>query len=166
MVAPLQNPPLWPYTTFFAIPHACHGNFQKCPTRSYGLWEMVINEFDPREEPGKDLEEQISGRIYWLAHVALPVSLVDRICWIRIIGTGSRYSFLNSCLKQGCVSGSALFYLALGRINHWCIGGFMNRRTREHENAIIALRGPVLRIRICNVHKGRLRFIKQDPDPQ
>jgi hypothetical protein len=62
MVAPLQNPPLWPYTTFFAIPHACHGNFQKCPTRSYGLWEMVINEFDPREEPGKDLEEQISGR--------------------------------------------------------------------------------------------------------
>jgi hypothetical protein len=80
MVAPLQNPPLWPYTTFFAIPHACHGNFQNCPTRSYGLWEMVINEFDPREEPGKDLEEQISGRIYWLAHVALPVSLVDRIC--------------------------------------------------------------------------------------
>ncbi len=65
MVAPLQNPPLWPYTTFFAIPHACHGNFQNCPTRSYGLWEMVINEFDPREEPGKDLEEQISGRIYW-----------------------------------------------------------------------------------------------------
>merc|ERR1712228_751190 len=45
MVAPLQNPPLWPYTTFFAMPHACHGNFQKCPTRSYGVWEMVLNEF-------------------------------------------------------------------------------------------------------------------------
>eukprot|EP00088_Acartia_fossae_P059412 TRINITY_DN704_c0_g1_i1.p1 TRINITY_DN704_c0_g1~~TRINITY_DN704_c0_g1_i1.p1 ORF type:complete len:548 (-),score=92.20 TRINITY_DN704_c0_g1_i1:115-1758(-) len=60
MVAPLQNPPLWPYTTFFSIPHACHGNFQKCPTRSYGVWEMVMNEFDPREQPG-DENEQVSG---------------------------------------------------------------------------------------------------------
>jgi len=60
MVAPLQNPPLWPYTTYFAIPHACHGNFQKCPTRSYGVWEMVMNEFDPREVPGQD-NEQVSG---------------------------------------------------------------------------------------------------------
>ena len=61
LVAPLQNPPLWPYTTFFQIPHACHGNFQKCPTRGYGLWEMVLNEFDPREEPGQDKNEQVSG---------------------------------------------------------------------------------------------------------
>nr|ALS04459.1 chitin deacetylase 1 [Acartia pacifica] len=61
MVAPLQNPPLWPYTTYFAIPHACHGNFQKCPTRSYGVWEMVMNEFDPREEPATDRNEQVSG---------------------------------------------------------------------------------------------------------
>jgi hypothetical protein len=61
MVAPLQNPPLWPYTTFFSTPHACHGNFQKCPTRSYGVWEMVLNEFDPREEPGQDDNEQVSG---------------------------------------------------------------------------------------------------------
>jgi len=61
MVAPLQNPPLWPYTTFFSIPHACHGNFQKCPTRSYGIWEMVLNEFDPREQPGQDENEQVSG---------------------------------------------------------------------------------------------------------
>jgi len=60
MVAPLQNPPLWPYTTYFAIPHACHGNFQKCPTRSYGVWEMVMNEFDPREVPGTD-DEQVAG---------------------------------------------------------------------------------------------------------
>ena len=83
MVAPLQNPPLWPYTTFFAIPHACHGNFQKCPTRSYGLWEMVINEFDPREEPGKDLEEQVSGtvnffRLEWIeSGDFLPRSLMN-----------------------------------------------------------------------------------------
>jgi len=61
LVAPLQNPPLWPYTTFFALPHACHGNFQKCPTRPFGLWEMVLNEFDPREEPATDDKEQIAG---------------------------------------------------------------------------------------------------------
>jgi len=61
MVAPLQNPPLWPYTTFFAMPHACHGNFQKCPTRSYGVWEMVLNEFDPREQPGENKNEQVAG---------------------------------------------------------------------------------------------------------
>lgn len=61
MVAPLQNPPLWPYTTFFSLPHQCHGNFQKCPTRSHEIWEMVLNEFDPREQPGKDETEQVSG---------------------------------------------------------------------------------------------------------
>jgi hypothetical protein len=61
MVAPLQNPPLWPYTTYFALPHACHGNFQKCPTRSFGVWEMVMNEFDPREQPGSDANEQVAG---------------------------------------------------------------------------------------------------------
>lgn len=61
MVAPLQNPPLWPYTTFFSMPHSCHGNFQKCPTRSYGVWEMVNNEFDPRDKPGLDPQEQVSG---------------------------------------------------------------------------------------------------------
>jgi len=37
------------------------GNFQKCPTRPFGLWEMVLNEFDPREEPGSDDKEQIAG---------------------------------------------------------------------------------------------------------
>merc|ERR1712071_594727 len=47
--------------TFFALPHACHGNFQKCPTRPFGLWEMVLHEFDPREEPGSDDKEQIAG---------------------------------------------------------------------------------------------------------
>ena len=30
-------------------------------SRGYGLWEMVLNEFDPREEPGQDKNEQVSG---------------------------------------------------------------------------------------------------------
>jgi len=61
--------------------------FQKCPTkcflalphfdffskfRSYGVWEMIVNEFDPREEPGQDLKEQVSGKIlscYWVNQI-------------------------------------------------------------------------------------------------
>jgi len=78
MVAPLQNPPLWPYTTYFAIPHACHGNFQNCPTRSYGVWEMVMNEFDPREKPG-DASEQVSGCVMLdsCAEIRTPDSLYN-----------------------------------------------------------------------------------------
>jgi len=60
MVAPLANPPLWPYPLAFSAPHRCHGNFQKCPTRSHSVMEMVMNEFDPREEPGHE-DEEISG---------------------------------------------------------------------------------------------------------
>ena len=33
-------------------------------SRGYGLWEMVLNEFDPREEPGQDKNEQVSGEIF------------------------------------------------------------------------------------------------------
>ena len=30
-----------------SIPHKCHGNLQKCPTKSFpGMWSMVMNEFD------------------------------------------------------------------------------------------------------------------------
>jgi len=59
LVAPLQNPPLWPYSLFFSMPHRCFGNAQKCPTRSYSVWEMVMNELDRREDPMDD--EQLSG---------------------------------------------------------------------------------------------------------
>merc|ERR1711945_66662 len=37
----------------------CHGNLQRCPTRSHAVWEMVMNEMDRREDP--TLEEEISG---------------------------------------------------------------------------------------------------------
>ena len=49
MVAPLSNPPYWPYPLAFSAPHRCFGNSQKCPTRSYSVMEMVMNELDPRE---------------------------------------------------------------------------------------------------------------------
>ena len=60
MVAPLTNPPYWPYPLAFASPHRCYGNDQKCPTRSHSLMEMVMNELDPREEPGS-VEDLVTG---------------------------------------------------------------------------------------------------------
>jgi len=60
VVAPLNNPPYWPYPLAFAAPHRCHGNAQKCPTRSHAVMELIMNEIDPREEPG-DLDELVSG---------------------------------------------------------------------------------------------------------
>jgi len=51
MVARLQNPPLWPYNVYYSLPHDCYGDLQKCPTRSYNVWEMIINELDRRENP-------------------------------------------------------------------------------------------------------------------
>jgi len=47
MSAIYSEVPYWPYTLDHAIPHKCHGNLQKCPTRSFpGVWSMVMNEFD------------------------------------------------------------------------------------------------------------------------
>ncbi|KAG7174657.1 putative chitin deacetylase 1-like 1 [Homarus americanus] len=59
MMAPLQNPPLWPYTLYYRMPHFCQGNNQQCPTRSFPVWEMVINELDRRDEP--TVENQLPG---------------------------------------------------------------------------------------------------------
>jgi len=59
ITAPLQNPPLWPYTMYFKMPHRCHGNLQNCPTRSHAVWEMVMNELDRREDP--TLDEDLPG---------------------------------------------------------------------------------------------------------
>jgi len=54
ITAPLQNPPLWPYTLYFRMPHRCHGNLQNCPTRPLAVWEIPINELDRREDPTVD----------------------------------------------------------------------------------------------------------------
>jgi len=59
ITAPLRNPPLWPYTMYFRMPHRCHGNLQNCPTRSHAVWEMVMNELDRREDP--TIDEDIAG---------------------------------------------------------------------------------------------------------
>ncbi|CAB4061388.1 unnamed protein product [Lepeophtheirus salmonis] len=59
ITAPLQNPPLWPYTMYFRMPHRCHGDLQNCPTRSHAVWEMVMNELDRREDPTVD--EDLAG---------------------------------------------------------------------------------------------------------
>lgn len=59
ITAPLTNPPLWPYTLYFRMPHRCHGDAQNCPTRSHAVWEIVMNELDRRDDFAYD--ETVSG---------------------------------------------------------------------------------------------------------
>jgi len=54
ITAPLARVPQWPYTLYFRMPHKCHGNAGKCPSRSHPVWEMVINELDRRDDPTFD----------------------------------------------------------------------------------------------------------------
>jgi len=51
IAAPVSDFPLWPYMLYYRMPHECHGHLQKCPTRPYAIWEMVMNELDRREDP-------------------------------------------------------------------------------------------------------------------
>ncbi|XP_011497525.1 PREDICTED: uncharacterized protein LOC105361915 isoform X2 [Ceratosolen solmsi marchali] len=44
IIAPVSNPPIWPYTLDYKAPHGCTATGQMCPTRSYqGVWEIPIN---------------------------------------------------------------------------------------------------------------------------
>ena len=54
ITAPLSRVPIWPYTLYYRMPHKCHGNAGKCPSRSHPVWEMVINELDRRDDPTFD----------------------------------------------------------------------------------------------------------------
>ncbi|XP_045477625.1 chitin deacetylase 1 [Harmonia axyridis] len=50
VIAPFNNPPFWPYSLDFKIPHSCSGQKQNCPSRSYpGLWEIVMNPLEVSE---------------------------------------------------------------------------------------------------------------------
>ena len=41
------------------MPHRCHGNAGKCPSRSHPIWELPINELDRRDDV--DFDERLSG---------------------------------------------------------------------------------------------------------
>ena len=57
MVPPKSDPPIWPYTFDFRIPHKCAGSLQKCPSRSFpGMWEMVMNPLDIEVRKTKQLD--------------------------------------------------------------------------------------------------------------
>lgn len=80
ITAPLGDVPIWPYTLLNQMPHSCHGNAQKCPTRAFPVWEMVMNELDRRDDPTVD--DNLPGCI-----------MVDSCSNIR---TGEQfYNFLN-----------------------------------------------------------------------
>ena len=48
LTVPLGRVPVWPYTLQYRMPHKCMGN-AVCPTRSYNVWELPINELDRSE---------------------------------------------------------------------------------------------------------------------
>ena len=50
---------VWCLKILFRMPHPCHGNANKCPTRSHPIWELPINELDRRDDPTYD--EKLSG---------------------------------------------------------------------------------------------------------
>jgi hypothetical protein len=54
ITASLGRVPIWPYTLYFRMPHKCNGNAHNCPSRSHGVWEMVMNELDRRDDPTFD----------------------------------------------------------------------------------------------------------------
>ncbi|KAH8025126.1 hypothetical protein HPB51_003968 [Rhipicephalus microplus] len=85
IAAPLSNPPLWPYTLYFRMPHKCHGNGQNCPSRSHAVWEMVMNELDRRDDPTFD--EDLAG-----------CAMVDSCS--NIISGEQFYNFLNHNLDR------------------------------------------------------------------
>ena len=35
ITVPLSRVPVWPYTLHHLMPHKCHGNKEKCPSRSH-----------------------------------------------------------------------------------------------------------------------------------
>ena len=101
ITAPLSNPPLWPYTMYFRMPHRCHGNLQNCPTRSHAVWEMVMNELDRREDPS--IDEDIPGCAMVdscsniitgnLINNKTQISLIQ--CYFFVILGDQFYAFLN-----------------------------------------------------------------------
>lgn len=45
IVTPFSDPPLWPYTLDYRLPHPCIHAGQLCPTRSYpNIWELPLNQ--------------------------------------------------------------------------------------------------------------------------
>lgn len=36
-----SDKPYYPYTLHHRMPHKCHGNNQKCPTKSHAVWEVI-----------------------------------------------------------------------------------------------------------------------------
>lgn len=96
ITAPLSNPPLWPYTLYFRMPHVCYGNLQNCPTRSHAVWEMVMNELDMREDPTFD--EPLPG-----------CAMVDSCS--NILNGDQFYAFLNYNFDRHYLTNRAPFGL-------------------------------------------------------
>jgi len=52
LTAPLGRIPVWPYTLHRRMPHRCIGT-AVCPSRTFPVWELPMNELDRRESGGE-----------------------------------------------------------------------------------------------------------------
>ncbi|KAI8118034.1 hypothetical protein CVS40_10223 [Lucilia cuprina] len=107
MVAPFSNPPLWPYTLDYKMPHTCTGSQQNCPSRSYpGIWEIVINQLEagdftctmidscPPHLSGDDIYRMLTHNFkrHYLSNRA-PLGLYFHATWFK------KADYLNAFLK-------------------------------------------------------------------
>uniref|UniRef100_A0A1I8NR29 Chitin-binding type-2 domain-containing protein n=1 Tax=Stomoxys calcitrans TaxID=35570 RepID=A0A1I8NR29_STOCA len=107
MVAPFSNPPLWPYTMDYKMPHVCMGNKQNCPSRSYpGIWEMVLNQLEagdytcamidscPPHLSGEDIYRMLTHNFkrHYLSNRA-PLGLYFHAAWFK------KSEYLNAFMK-------------------------------------------------------------------
>ncbi|XP_013100178.2 chitin deacetylase 1 [Stomoxys calcitrans] len=107
MVAPFSNPPLWPYTMDYKMPHVCMGNKQNCPSRSYpGIWEMVLNQLEagdytcamidscPPHLNGEDIYRMLTHNFkrHYLSNRA-PLGLYFHAAWFK------KSEYLNAFMK-------------------------------------------------------------------
>uniref|UniRef100_A0A6P7H284 Uncharacterized protein LOC114345178 isoform X1 n=2 Tax=Diabrotica virgifera virgifera TaxID=50390 RepID=A0A6P7H284_DIAVI len=115
MVVPFSNPPLWPYTMDYKMPHRCVGSKQLCPSRSYhNIWELPMNQLEageftcamvdscPSTMTGNEVYELLmhNFRRHYLSNRA-PFGLYFHSAWFKNSSYLSAFQkFLSDVLKQ------------------------------------------------------------------
>ncbi|CAH1116024.1 unnamed protein product, partial [Phaedon cochleariae] len=115
VVAPFDNPPIWPYTLDHKIPHDCKEAKQLCPTRSYhGIWELPLNQLEagsftcsmvdscPSDLTGNDVYDMLTHNFkrHYLSNRA-PLGLYFHSTWFKNHEYLTAFQkFLSDILKE------------------------------------------------------------------
>jgi hypothetical protein len=85
--APLSDPPIWPYTLDFKIPHKCIGR-RKCPSRSFpGLWVSKIYFCAEVLQSGKQLCQLPLPPKNWLGTGGFAEYPTSRVVKLYLVGS-------------------------------------------------------------------------------